>query len=97
MGEGWSDAFAEWAEQESAADSIADFTLGSYVVDDPAGIRSYPYSTSKTTNPLTYGSLKTLTEVHDIGEVWALIWHEVSAGLINKLLVHLGLLRQGNH
>lgn len=92
MGEGWSDAFAEWAEQESAADAIADFTLGSYVVDDPAGIRSYPYSTSKTTNPLTYGSLKTLTEVHDIGEVWALIWHEVSAGLINKLLVHFKII-----
>ncbi|KAF8608678.1 hypothetical protein BDV93DRAFT_518742 [Ceratobasidium sp. AG-I] len=85
MGEGWSDAFAEWTEQESAADAIADFTLGSYVVDDKAGIRSYPYSTSKTTNPLTYGSLATLTEVHDIGEVWALIWHEISAGLINKL------------
>ncbi|KAG9097470.1 hypothetical protein FRC07_010788, partial [Ceratobasidium sp. 392] len=85
MGEGWSDAFAEWTEQESAADAIADFTLGSYVVNKAAGLRSYPYSTSKTTNPLTYGSLKTRTEVHDIGEVWALIWHEVYAALINKL------------
>ncbi|KAG8700995.1 hypothetical protein FRC08_004337 [Ceratobasidium sp. 394] len=85
MGEGWSDAFADWSEQESAADAVADFTLGSYVVDDEAGIRSYPYSTSKTTNPLTYGSLRTLDEVHDIGEVWALIWHEIYAGLINKL------------
>ncbi|QRV97451.1 extracellular metalloproteinase MEP [Ceratobasidium sp. AG-Ba] len=84
MGEGWSDAFAEWSEQESVADGIADFTLGSYVVNDKAGIRSYPYSTSKTTNPLTYGSLKTLNEVHDIGEVWALIWHEIGAALLNK-------------
>ncbi|KAG9074930.1 hypothetical protein FRC06_010373, partial [Ceratobasidium sp. 370] len=85
MGEGWSDAFADWSEQESAADAVADFTLGSYVINDKAGIRSYPYSTSKTTNPLTYGSLRTLNEVHDIGEVWALIWHEIYAGLINKL------------
>ncbi|CAE6431427.1 unnamed protein product [Rhizoctonia solani] len=82
MGEGWSDAFADWSEQTSATDK--DFTLGSYVIKDAAGIRSYPYSTSKTTNPLTYGSLRTLTEVHDIGEVWALIWHEVFAGLIKK-------------
>ncbi|KAF8756819.1 Fungalysin metallopeptidase (M36) [Rhizoctonia solani] len=82
MGEGWSDAFADWTEQTSATDK--DFTLGSYVIKNAAGIRSYPYSTSKTTNPLTYGSLRTLNEVHDIGEVWALIWHEVYAALIKK-------------
>ncbi|KAG8706859.1 hypothetical protein FRC08_000825 [Ceratobasidium sp. 394] len=85
MGEGWSDAFADWSEQESAADALADFTLGSYVVNNKAGIRSHPYSTNKTTNPLTYSSLRTLKEVHTIGEVWALIWHEIYAGLINKL------------
>lgn len=65
QGEGWSDAFAEWTEQTA---TIRDFTLGAFVVDDPAGIRSHPYSTSTTVNPLNYGSLKTLTEVHDIGE-----------------------------
>ncbi|KAF8601974.1 hypothetical protein BDV93DRAFT_474962 [Ceratobasidium sp. AG-I] len=78
MGEGWSDALADWTEQTSATDR--DFTLGKYVYTQ--NIRSYPYSTSKTTNPLTYGSLRTLTEVHDIGEVWALIWHEIYAALI---------------
>jgi extracellular elastinolytic metalloproteinase len=78
MGEGWSDALADWTEQTSAADK--DFSLGKYVYTK--NIRSYPYSTSKTTNPLTYGSLRTLTEVHDIGEVWALIWHEIYAALI---------------
>ncbi|KAL5631553.1 hypothetical protein ACGC1H_007167 [Rhizoctonia solani] len=83
MGEGWSDAFAEWIGQTSA--NITDFTLGSYVTKDAAGIRSHPYSTNKTTNPLTYGSLGSLGEVHDIGEVWALIWHEIFAGLIGKL------------
>lgn len=80
MGEGWSDAFADWTEQTSATDK--DFTLGTYVYTK--NIRSYAYSTSKTTNPLTYGSLRTLTEVHDIGEVWALIWHEIFASLIKK-------------
>lgn len=87
MGEGWSDAFAEWSEQESAADAVADFTMGVYV--HTKGIRTYPYSTSKATNPLTYGSLATRDEVHAIGEVWALIWHEISVGLINKLSVVL--------
>ncbi|CAE6448737.1 unnamed protein product [Rhizoctonia solani] len=80
MGEGWSDALADWTEQTSAADR--DFTLGSYVYGK--NIRDYPYSTSKTTNPLTYGTLRTRTEVHDAGEVWATIWHEIFAALIAK-------------
>lgn len=62
MGEGWSDALAEWTEQKSA--TITDYVLGDYVTDNAAGIRNYPYSTSATTNPLRYSSVKTLTEVH---------------------------------
>ncbi|EJD40773.1 metalloprotease MEP2 [Auricularia subglabra TFB-10046 SS5] len=81
MGEGWSDAFAEWTEQTGP--TLRDFTLGSYVVDDLAGIRSHPYSTSTTTNPLNYGSIRTLNEVHDIGEAWANILHNVHAALIS--------------
>ncbi|CAE6438006.1 unnamed protein product [Rhizoctonia solani] len=80
MGEGWSDALADWTEQTSATDR--DFTLGKYVYGK--NIRDYPYSTSKTTNPLTYGTLRTRTEVHDAGEVWATIWHEIFAALIAK-------------
>ncbi|KAF8751205.1 Fungalysin metallopeptidase (M36) [Rhizoctonia solani] len=82
MGEGWSDALAELTEVNSA--TLADFTLGAYVTGIAGGIRSYPYSTSKTTNPLTYGSLGTRNEVHDIGEIWALIWHEIFASLLTK-------------
>ncbi|KAH7325263.1 putative extracellular elastinolytic metallo proteinase precursor [Rhizoctonia solani] len=59
---------------------------GEYVTNTPGGIRLYPYFTSKTTNPLTYASLATLgNEEHAVGEVWALIWHEIYAGLINKV------------
>ncbi|ELU37468.1 metalloprotease MEP2 [Rhizoctonia solani AG-1 IA] len=87
MGEGWSDALAGMTEINSA--KLDDFTLGAFVTGIAGGIRSYPYSTSKTTNPLTYGSLATLNEgvfdpVHDIGEVWALIWHEITASLLSK-------------
>lgn len=60
MGEGWSDAFAEyvlftpfsaspdefhrWTEHKDA--TVPDFVLGQYVTNDAAGIRSHPYSTS---------------------------------------------------
>ncbi|KAI9443780.1 Fungalysin metallopeptidase-domain-containing protein [Lactarius indigo] len=79
MGEGWSDTMADWASQGA---TTVDFVLGQYVINDPAGIRSHPYSTSATTNPLRYSSLKTLTEVHDIGEVWANMLHNVYASLV---------------
>ena len=63
--------------------SVPDFILGQYVLPDrPAGARTYPYSTSASTNPLRYSSLKTLTEVHRIGEVWANLLHNVYAALV---------------
>ncbi|KII83791.1 hypothetical protein PLICRDRAFT_58243 [Plicaturopsis crispa FD-325 SS-3] len=80
MGEGWSDAFAEWTEHSD--NTVPDYVMGQYVINDPAGIRTHPYSTSKTTNPLTYASIATLNEVHDIGEVWANILHNVYAALV---------------
>ncbi|QRV93482.1 extracellular metalloproteinase MEP [Ceratobasidium sp. AG-Ba] len=81
MGEGWSDALAEWTELSS---SVPDFTLGKFVVNDKRGIRSHPYSTNMTTNPLTYASLKDRNEVHAVGEVWAVIWHGIFAAMISK-------------
>ncbi|THH27526.1 hypothetical protein EUX98_g6669 [Antrodiella citrinella] len=79
LGEGWSDAFAEWSEHTSAA--ISDYIMGQYV-NNGAGIRSHSYSTSATNNPLRYSSVATLNEVHDIGEVWANILHNVYAALV---------------
>ncbi|KAJ7723080.1 Fungalysin metallopeptidase-domain-containing protein [Mycena metata] len=80
MGEGWSDAFADWNEKNSSA--VPDFILGAYLENNVAGIRTHPYSTSATTNPLTYANLATLNEVHNIGEVWANILHNVYAALV---------------
>ncbi|KAG6845471.1 hypothetical protein H0H87_008831 [Tephrocybe sp. NHM501043] len=82
MGEGWSDAMANWLVQSSA--QIQDFVLGQYVTNNPAGIRTHPYSTSSKTNPLTYASIGKLGEVHKIGEVWANILHNVHAALVKK-------------
>ncbi|CAE6469692.1 unnamed protein product [Rhizoctonia solani] len=80
LGEGWSDALADWVEQSSAADR--DFTLGSYVFNK--NLRSYPYSTNKATNPITYATLDMRFLPHSMGEVWANIWHEIFAALIKK-------------
>ena len=78
MGEGWSDTMADWLENDSTIDDFVlgkqaplpslirslMVIAGQYVTNDPAGIRSHPYSRSMTTNPLTYASLQTLSEVH---------------------------------
>ncbi|KAF8162125.1 Fungalysin metallopeptidase-domain-containing protein, partial [Pholiota molesta] len=80
MGEGWSDTMAIWNEQLSAA--TPDFVLGQYVTNNPAGIRTHPYSTDPTVNPLQYSDLQTLTEVHAIGEVWANMLFNVYANLV---------------
>ncbi|CAE6434636.1 unnamed protein product [Rhizoctonia solani] len=82
LGEGWSDAMADITEVKT--NPIPDFTTGSYVMNTKTGARSYPYSTDKKTNPLTYSSLVTKKEVHQIGEVWATMLHELLAALVEK-------------
>ncbi|KAF8733469.1 hypothetical protein RHS02_07334, partial [Rhizoctonia solani] len=82
LGEGWSDAVANWVRQTSAQSASQDFTLGSYV--NGKSLRDYPYSTSMNTNPLTYSSLQTRTEYHAAGELWGNIWHEIFAAFVSK-------------
>ncbi|KAH6582226.1 hypothetical protein BASA61_008630 [Batrachochytrium salamandrivorans] len=36
-------------------------TIGAYITNNPAGIRSHPYTTDMRVNPLTYDGLKTRT------------------------------------
>ncbi|KAJ6617312.1 Fungalysin metallopeptidase-domain-containing protein [Mycena sp. CBHHK59/15] len=79
LGEGWSDAMADWTEQVGSP--LVDFTLGSYVTGGTP-IRSHPYSTNSTTNPLTYSDLLADFDVHDMGEIWANILHNVHAALV---------------
>ncbi|KAF8638159.1 hypothetical protein AX17_002402 [Amanita inopinata Kibby_2008] len=80
MGEGWSDAMAEWVRQKNG--TVRDFVMGQYVSGHPKGIRSYPYSTDPKVNPLRYSSVKGLSEPHIIGEVWANMLHNVYANLV---------------
>ncbi|KAJ8502662.1 hypothetical protein ONZ45_g11542 [Pleurotus djamor] len=80
MGEGWSDAFANWLWQKDGV--VRDYRLGTYVYSS-AGIRAYPYSTSATTNPLMYSNVRGNTAVHSIGTIWANMLHNVYASLIS--------------
>ncbi|KAJ7271283.1 Fungalysin metallopeptidase-domain-containing protein [Mycena haematopus] len=73
MGEGWSDAMAEY-KLHSFAFYLALILscLGQYVTNDTAGIRSHPYSTS---------AIRMTIQTY-IGEVWANILHNVYAALV---------------
>ncbi|KAJ3564164.1 hypothetical protein NP233_g8473 [Leucocoprinus birnbaumii] len=82
LGEGWSDAVAEWTEHNSS--SVPDYVMGQYVSNWGPGVRGRPYSTSTTVNPLKYSSLNGRTEVHSIGEIWANLLHNVYASLVGK-------------
>ena len=72
--------YRSWLHQTDA--TTDNFAMGQWVIDDPAGIRTHPYSTSASTNPLRYSSIRTLNEVHNIGEVWANLLHNLLAALV---------------
>ncbi|KAI5859245.1 elastinolytic metallo proteinase Mep [Durotheca rogersii] len=84
MGEGWGDFFATAIRLKPGDTRASDYSLGAWVYNNPAGIRTYLYSTSLQTNPYQYITLNTYNEVHDIGEVWATILYEVLWNLIDK-------------
>ncbi|KAF8970324.1 Fungalysin metallopeptidase-domain-containing protein [Flammula alnicola] len=71
----------KWMNQNSS--TTRDYIMGSYVINKATGIRTFPYSVDKAVNPLTYGSLRQVNEVHAIGEVWATILHQVYAALVD--------------
>jgi extracellular elastinolytic metalloproteinase len=60
MGEGWSDY--------NACTLTGSDVIGAWVVDRPEGIRSHAYDDAY---PKTFADLPTMTDEHDVGEVWA--------------------------
>ena len=71
-----------WTEQKSA--EVKDFTTGNYVLNNTTGVRSHPYSTDPAINPLRYSSVASFDDVHQIGEVWANMLHNVYAALVDE-------------
>ncbi|KAL8372501.1 hypothetical protein RB595_002028 [Gaeumannomyces hyphopodioides] len=84
MGEGWGDFMATAARLKASDTAATDYPMGAWVYNDAKGIRAYPYSTSRTVNPLTYASVNSLSTVHPIGTVWATMLYEVMWQLIAK-------------
>ncbi|KAF8331552.1 Fungalysin metallopeptidase-domain-containing protein [Amanita rubescens] len=82
LGEGWSDAMADWMQQKGA--TIADFAIGQYVTGNSHGVRHYPYSTDPNVNPLRYSDLQMTTDPHSVGEIWANMLHNVLAALVQE-------------
>lgn len=81
LGEGWSDAIADWALQKSA--NVTDFVVAAYTENKAKGIRMFPYSTNMTTFPHTYSTINRWFAIyHWVGEVWANILHNVYAALV---------------
>ncbi|KAK2029026.1 fungalysin metallopeptidase [Colletotrichum zoysiae] len=84
MGEGWGDFFATAIRLKPTDTRATDYSMGAWVYNNPAGIRSVLYSTSMTTNPNTYSTINGVSAVHKIGETWATILYEVLWNLIDK-------------
>ncbi|KAI9218617.1 Fungalysin metallopeptidase-domain-containing protein [Blastocladiella britannica] len=85
MGEGWSDVLGLVLDAKTSDTRSTSRPAGAYVIGDPAGIRTYPYSTSTTVNPTLYNYLakSSYQEVHMAGEVWATALFEVYWNLID--------------
>ncbi|KAM0513589.1 hypothetical protein ACHAPE_007639 [Trichoderma viride] len=84
MGEGWGDFYATAIRLKAGDTRSKDYPMGVWADNNVKGIRQYPYSTSLTTNPLTYKSVNAQNEVHAAGTTWASILYEVLWNLIDK-------------
>ncbi|KAF8261950.1 Fungalysin metallopeptidase-domain-containing protein [Lactarius quietus] len=83
LDEGYADAMADCISQQGT--NTIDYVFGKHVGNSTKGLRNYVYSTSNTTNPLLYSSLKTMTNTYDMGSVWANTLHNVYAELVKAL------------
>ncbi|MDA1087757.1 MAG: M36 family metallopeptidase [Verrucomicrobia bacterium] len=78
MGEGWSDWWglvltAKPGDTAGLARPVGNWLFGE--APSGNGIRSHPYTTNMTLNPLTYEDIATATQPHGIGTVWcSMLW-----------------------
>ncbi|KAH6578240.1 hypothetical protein BASA60_003724 [Batrachochytrium salamandrivorans] len=84
MGEGWSDMMSMMVLAKSSDTATTKVYIGAYAEGNAKGIRSHPYTTDMTANPLTYADLQTRSLAHDAGEVWASMLWEVYWNLVIK-------------
>ena len=84
LGEGWSDWWAIVLTTQSNDTAVVQRTFGAYANGTPnLGIRTFPYSTDTNVNPLTYGFVQTRSEIHAVGEIWAVTLWDLYWNLVN--------------
>ncbi|KAL2787665.1 extracellular metallo proteinase mep [Aspergillus keveii] len=78
MDEGWSEFMATAVRLKATDTRATDYGMFDWASNKTAGTRIYPYSTSLTTNPVTYATVNTFTAgfSHKIGTVWASMLYE---------------------
>jgi extracellular elastinolytic metalloproteinase len=87
MGEGWSDWFALMMQLKPGDVGTAIRGIGTFAVSQPidgVGIRTYPYSTDMSINPMTFNSTNTEAVPHGVGSVWATTLWDLTWAYINK-------------
>lgn len=84
MGEGWSDFIATAIRLKPNDTRFADYAFGEWVAKDKKGLRPYLYSTSLTTNPLTYLDANRAGDRYEFGVIWCSILYEVMWNIIDK-------------
>jgi hypothetical protein len=97
MGEGWSDWFALMMQLKPGDLALSKRGIGTFVSNqatDGVGIRSFPYSTDRAINPMTYATTNSFqymdkdeveqTSVHGIGSVWATMLWDLTWAYVSK-------------
>ncbi len=87
MGEGWSDWFALMMQLKPGDVGTAIRGIGTYAVSQPIngqGIRSFPYSTNTSVNPMTFDNTNTEAIPHGVGSVWATMLWDLTWAYIAK-------------
>ena len=90
-GEGWSDYLGlmfttDWATAQ-LGDGATPRPIGTYAANQPAtgrGIRSHPYSTSLSINPLTYANVANGPSPHANGTVWCTALWDMTWAIIQQ-------------
>jgi hypothetical protein len=86
MGEAWSDFYSLEYSLPSGAPPDGIYPVGEYFTQSwGTGIRTRPYSTDMTVDPLTFGDMGhvfSYPEVHSDGEIWVAALWEIRADLI---------------
>ncbi|KAJ5622369.1 extracellular elastinolytic metallo proteinase [Penicillium herquei] len=84
MSEGWSDFMAVALRVKSTDTRASSYPIGEWAENITTGLRPWLYSTSMSTNPLTYASVSSMEDGHQVGNVWGNMLYEILWNLIDK-------------